>query len=111
MTWDLEVMESGSFEVEMYYACAEESVGSEIELRFGDQSLRATIDVPNNVPAIGSEHDRVKRQEGYVKDWRPMKLGVLRMNAGRGTLTLRAITSAGPEVAEMRLMMFRRLKP
>ncbi len=95
----------------MYYACAKESVGSQIELSFGDQSLRATIDVPNDVPAMGAEHDRVERQEGYVKDWRPMTLGRIRLDAGRGTLSLRALKSTGPQVADMRLLIFRRVPP
>jgi arylsulfatase A-like enzyme len=111
ITWDIEVIEGGNFEVTMYYACPKESVGSELELSFGGQRLAATIEVPNDVPQIGREHDRVERQEGYVKDWRPMKLGVIQLEAGRGTLALRATKATGPEVAEMRLLLFRRVAP
>ncbi len=111
ITWDVEVIEGGNFEVTMYYACPKESVGSEIELSFRGQRLTTTIDVPNDVPQIGGEHDRVERQEGYVKDWRPMKLGIINLKSGRGTLALRATKAAGPEVAEMRLLLFRRIAP
>jgi hypothetical protein len=109
ITWDVEVLEGGAFEVQMYYACAQESVGSELELRFGDQRLQATIDQANDVPAMGSEHDRVERQESYVKAWRPMKLGVIQLPSGRGTLTLRALRSDAEQVADMRLLLLRRV--
>jgi hypothetical protein len=109
ITWDVEVLEGGRFEVQMYYACAEQSVGSQLELQFGDQRLQVTIDQANDVPAIGSEHDRVERQESYVKVWRPMRLGVIQLPSGRGTLTLRALRSDAEQVADMRLLLLRRV--
>jgi len=110
ITWDVDVLASGQFEVAMYYACDEKDVGSEIELFLGDQSIRTVIDEPNEVPKKGMEHDRVPRMEGYVKDWKPMRLGVIDLQPGRETLRLKANRVPGDEVAEMRLLMFRRLK-
>lgn len=109
ITWDVEVLQEGTFEVQMYYACSQQSVGSQLELSFGDQRLSATIDQAHDVPPLGGEQDRVERQEGYVKEWRPMKLGVIRLPSGRGTLTLRAINTEAEEVADMRLLLFRRV--
>ena len=34
ITWDAEVAEDGKFEVVIYYTCAIDAVGSEIELSF-----------------------------------------------------------------------------
>ncbi len=109
ITWDVDVLEAGAFEVEMYYACEKDDVGSEIELRLGDATLTATIDIANDVPLKGMEHDRFERAEGYVKDWRAMTLGVMRLSPGRGTLTLKANRIPGDEVGDMRLLMFRRV--
>ena len=53
--------------------------------------------------------DRFERMEGYVKDWIPMKLGVISIQPGSATLTLRATSMSGPEVCDMRLLMFRKL--
>ncbi|MGB1816592.1 MAG: hypothetical protein ACPHJ3_14635, partial [Rubripirellula sp.] len=63
----------------------------------------------NEVPLIGAAEDRFPRVEGYVRDWRPMTLGVVHLEPGKRTLTLRAREVAGAEVADMRLLMFRRL--
>lgn len=109
ITWDVEVLEGGTFEVVMYYACTDESVGTEIELSFGEQSLKASIEIPNDVPLIGHVNDRVERQEGDVKQWRAMTLGNIQLQSGLGVLSLRALKATGPEVCEMRLLMLRRL--
>ncbi len=53
--------------------------------------------------------DRVERKgESYVKDFRPLRLGVLRMAKGRGKLTLRAVEVAGKSVADVRWVMLTR---
>ena len=109
ITWDVEVLSRGEYEVQMYYACRQDDVGSKIELSIGDEKIEKMIEVANEVPLIGAAEDRFKRIEGYVRDWQPMTLGVVQLEPGRATLTLRAQEIAGEEVADMRLLMFRRL--
>ena len=109
ITWDLEVLGDGSYEVEMYYACPNSSVGTELELSLGDEKIQATIAKANESPLSGMKDDRFKRAEGYVKDWKPMKLGVIELHPGPATLTLQATKMTGPEVADMRLLLFRKL--
>ena len=109
ITWDVEVLGSGKYEVQMYYACKQDDVGSKLELTIGDEKIEKMIEVANEVPLIGAAEDRFPRVEGYVRDWRPMTLGVVHLEPGKRTLTLRAREVAGAEVADMRLLMFRRL--
>lgn len=109
IVWEADILADGDFEVTMYYACDESDVGSTIELSMGDDTLRTKIDQANETPLIGSEHDRVERAEGYVKDWKPIKLGRIHLSAGRGKLTLKATEVAGKEVAQMRLLMLERV--
>ncbi len=108
ITWNVEVLGAGTFEVQMYYASA--GVGSQIELSLNDARIEATITEANAVAETGMEHDRFKRQEGYTKAWKPMSLGRMTLNQGRGTLTLRASKVVGDQVADMRLLMFRRVE-
>lgn len=109
ITWDVEVLGSGEYEVQMYYACKQDDVGSTIELSIGDQKIEKMIQVANEVPLIGAAEDRFPRVEGYVRDWRPMTLGVVHLEPGKTTLTLRARKVVGGEVADMRLLLFRRI--
>ena len=116
MIWPVEVLAAGNFEVEMYYTCPESLVGAEVELTLGESQLRASIEVANDPPQIGAQHDRVPRDtESLVKDFKPLQLGVVHLEAGEGELTLRASrlpsTSNGDSgTLEMRLFMFRRVR-
>lgn len=116
MVWPVEVLAEGNFEVEMYYTCPESLVGAEVELTLRESQLRASIEVANDPPQTGAQHDRVPRgTESLVKDFKPLKLGVVHLEAGQGELTLRASqlpsTSTGDSGSlEMRLFMFRRVR-
>ena len=57
-----------------------------------------------NVPPLrGADDDRVPRQgESYVKDFQPLGLGVIKLKAGRGPLTLRALKVPGKQVMDVR---------
>jgi hypothetical protein len=54
----------------------------------------------------GAENDRVQRQgESYVKDFKPLRLGTFELKPGRGPLTLRALSVAGKQVMDVRLVL------
>ena len=56
------------------------------------------------------EHDRVVRNgESYVKDFKPLRLGVVEFKAGRGLLTLRALKVPGKQVMDVRLILLKLL--
>jgi arylsulfatase A-like enzyme len=101
VTWDIEVGEAGEFEVEAYYACSEKDLGATVELSFLGNATSAKVTEANDPPLIGAEHDRTPRQESYTKDFKPMSLGVLRMEKGRGKLTLRATEIPGKQAWEV----------
>ena len=107
--WDVDVLGSGTYEVELYYGCPKKDVGSTIELSLGNETLTATIENAVESPLVGAEEDRVQRQEGYVRWWKPMTLGQIKLSPGRQTLTLKATEIPGSQVAEMRLLMLRKL--
>ena len=50
----------------------------------------------------------MRRGESYWKDFRPMPLGTIRLNKGRGQLALRALNIAGIQVADVRYIALTR---
>ncbi len=108
ITWDVEVGVTARYDVDLYYTCPKGAEGAVIELAFGESKLRGRITEPHDPPLRGAEHDRVPRSESYVKDFRPLKLGSLVLEKGRGTLTLRAIENPGGQIMEFSLLMFTR---
>lgn len=111
ITWTAQVGASGTYEVEIHYACPAGDVGSTIELSFGDSKLRGKITEAHDPPLRGGEHDRVERAESYVKDFKALKLGTIDLKEGKGELTLRALTMPGSQVMEFRLIMLTRVGP
>lgn len=109
ITWNAEVAATGTYEVEIYYACPEADIGSTIELSFNDSRIRGQITEAHDPPVRGGKHDRVPRKESYVKDFRPLKLGTIKLTEGKGELALRAIDMPGKQVMEFRTMMFTRV--
>ena len=108
--WEAEVLESGDYEVEIYYTCPAADVGSVVELSFNGAKTSAKVVVAHDPPELGAAEDRVVRMESYVKDFRPISLGVIGLKKGAGTLSLRALEVAGKSVMEFRLMMLRRVE-
>ena len=109
ITWDIEVLADGSFEVMLHYTCPTADLGSTFELRFGDAVLAGQITEGHDPPLVGMEHDRVERRNSYVKDFKPLNLGNIDLKKGRGTLSLKALDVPGSQVMDFRLMMFRRI--
>lgn len=106
ITWNVEVATSGEYEALVYYTCAPENVGSTIEVSFGGGRIQGQVSEAHNPPLRGKENDRTSRgNESYVKDFKPLRLGVLRMEKGRGELTLRALSVPGKQVMDVRYVV------
>ncbi len=109
IVWDVEVPAEGNFEVEIYYTCPPDALGSAVELSFAGESLSAEITTPHNPPLKGMENDRVERMESYVKDFRPLKAGTMHLPQGNGKLVLKATHITGSPVMDFRLIVLKRI--
>ena len=115
--WNVEVAESGTYDVELYYACPAKDIGSTVELSLKMNNprvstvatVRGKVAVAHDPPLIGASQDRTPRQESYVKDFKPLKLGRMTLAEGTGELVLRALEKPGRQVMEVRLIMFTRV--
>ncbi len=102
MTWEVEVAEAGRFEAILHYTCPAADIGSTIELRLGDVSWKGKVEVAHDPPLQGAERDRVPRVgESYMKVFRAMSLGTMKLPKGSGLLTLRASEVTGRHVADV----------
>ncbi|MEM8486813.1 MAG: arylsulfatase [Bacteroidota bacterium] len=109
ISWNVDVLTAGEYEAVLYYACPEDDLGATIALAFGGAEIQAQVTVANDPPLLGAENDRDPRQESYVKDFKPMTLGTITLEAGAGSLTLRALEMPGSQVMEVRLLMLNRV--
>ncbi|MEO9660453.1 MAG: arylsulfatase [Maribacter dokdonensis] len=109
ITWNVDVLEKGNFQVEMYYTCPPKDLGSVVELSFGDSKIKAKIIEAFDSPLVGKEDDRVLRMESYVKEFKPLNLGIITLPKGKGTLTLKALEMPNKAVADFRLLQFKKV--
>ena len=109
ITWNAEVAEDGKFEVIIYYTCKKDALGSEIELSFSDSSVSKKITKFYDPKEYGEENDRSPRIESYVKDFIPLKMGVIDLKKGKGTLMLKGLKMTGKELLDFRLLMLKRI--
>jgi arylsulfatase A-like enzyme len=103
MVWNLEVHTTGQYEVVIDYTCPLPDAGSMIELNFNNSSLAGKV-TPGWDPPLYTNQDTIPRPPGesQMKEFRPLKLGTLRLEKGRGPLTLRALEIPGRSVMDVR---------
>lgn len=110
ITWNVEVVESGLFEVMVYYTCAPEDIGSMINLKVGRNRLITKLTQSNDTPMLGADLDRVTRAESYEKGWIPFKLGNIKMDKGATTLVIKADQIPHFEAMNLRMLVFSRIQ-
>ena len=103
MTWDIEVNTTADYAVEILYTCPKEDAGSTIELEFNGAKLTGKV-APGWDPPLYTNQDTIPRPTGesQMKEFHALKLGVMRLEKGRGLLTLRALKIPGHSVMDVR---------
>jgi len=103
MTWDIQVNTTATYDVEILYTCPVADAGSTVELEFNDAKLEGKV-VPGWDPPLYTNQDTIQRPAGesQMKEFRPLALGAIRLEKGRGLLTLRARTIPGRSVMDVR---------
>ena len=114
ITWPVQVGASGKYEVTMHYALPKGDEGTAVQISYDmgyyASATTVTLNKAHDVPVRGQENDRVKRMESYVKDFKPISMGLLNLKQGKGVLTLKALEIPGKTALEFRLLMLKRLE-
>ena len=109
VTWEVDVLSDGMHAVQLLYACKPESVGSRLALTIGNETVEAEITEANPSPLVGAAEDRFERAESYVRNWKAMDLGKIKLTKGPAMIRLSATKINGDELCDVRLLLFRRL--
>lgn len=109
ISWELEVLADGDFEATLYYTCKVENTGAVVALNDGSQLATITISEAFDPPLRGMENDRTERHNSYVKDFKPVSMGIISLKKGMRTLSLKALEVPGDGVIDFRMLMLKRL--
>ena len=110
ITWDISILESGEYDVSIYYTLSDGNEGTIISLQYADAIISREIKQSHDPDLRGMENDRGDpRAESYVKDFRPLNLGRIYMEKSKGVLTLRADDIPGKQSIDFRLLMIEKV--
>jgi hypothetical protein len=103
MSWDVEENTTGVYDAEILYTCPLNDAGSKIALEFNGARLEGKV-APGWDPPLYTNQDTIKRPAGesQMKPFRTLALGQIRLEKGRGLLTLRAIEIPNASVMDVR---------
>ncbi len=103
ITWDIAVHTTGTYDVMIHYTCPEDDAGSTVELSFQGSRLAGKVS-PGWNPPLYTNQDTIPRPaaESKMKEFRPLSLGTMHLEKGRGPLTLRALQIPGQSVMDVR---------
>ena len=106
--WDVEVMESGRYQVELHYSCAVAAIGKRVRLQYEENEVSKKVSRSHNPPLKGMENDRSPRIESYVKDFISMNLGEIHLSKGRGSIVIDVPEISEADQLDVRMLIFRK---
>jgi arylsulfatase A-like enzyme len=103
LVWNVRVETSGDYRVVIDYTCPLPDAGSVVELAFRGDRLVGRVQ-PGWDPPLNSNQDTLPRPpaESQMKEFKPLDLGIIRLEAGSGELSLRALEIPGGSVMDLR---------
>jgi len=108
IAFDVEVLNSGEYEVDLFYTCPKKDIGATIRLSFNKSELAFKLTEPFDSQLL-IDRDIYLRMEGYVKEFNRVKMGTINLEKGKGELILQASDIPGSQVMDFRLLLLKRL--
>ena len=102
ITWDIHVGAAGTYEATVYYTCSPGDEGVTLSLSDGQgDSVEALVSEVYDPPLYDKSKERVLESHYFVKDFKPLRMGQLRLQKGTGTLRLGALDIKGKRVVDV----------
>jgi arylsulfatase A len=105
----LDVVRGGVFAVELIYACQAADAGSTVRVRCGERAIEAAVPAAP-APRIPLPHRDAGRDTYIDRQWGTLAVGDLPLAAGRQSLVIEAVRTAGGEVLELKHVLLRRVE-
>ena len=88
ITWDIQVGTAGNYRATVLYTCPEANVGTTVRLSFEDSVIETQVTEAFDPPLWDKSKERVSESHYFVKDFKPLDLGIIALPQGRGPLSL-----------------------
>ena len=78
-------------------------------MQFGRHALQHRITEAHNPPLRNVDKYRYPNAESFVKDFKPLNMGKIHLEKGKGRLSLNALNIKGNTLMDFRLIMLKRV--
>ena len=110
VTWDLDIVESGTYEIELNYALAASDVGAKLAIEIDGQRIELE-GLKSFKHSERPSHDRIPRvQEAPETDWNLVHAGTLHIEKGTATLKILSLEIPGEKSIELKEVLIRRIE-
>lgn len=101
--WNVQVENQGTYRVSIDFTCPPTSVGTILQLRFGNDRLDKKIETAWD-PPLFDDQDTIERPkaESRMKPFQTLELGEITLHEGEGKLQLRAVSIPDGTVIDLR---------
>tara|TARA_B110000238_G_scaffold195866_1_gene235703 strand:- start:61 stop:1719 length:1659 start_codon:yes stop_codon:yes gene_type:complete len=106
--WDIDVLESGLNNVELYYTLPKNSVGTEISVEYENQIIYKELKTFYDPELEGSKKDVIKRIESYTKEFVSVNIGEINFKKGFSRLKVKTIKKIGKKSIDFRLLVLKK---
>jgi len=107
--WDIDVVKDGRFEVTLLYDCPAKDVGSTFRIEAAGKELKGMTRKSRDIEIVPVS-DRAPHAGVPERVWASTIPGVLEIEKGRHTLTVRALSKAGQMVFDVKGVLLRRVE-
>ncbi len=109
ISFDIEVVEAGEYDVVALYGCTSENEGSRIQLTASKSHIETTV-AAAEAPFMKLPHrDAAGHKELVLRDWARLPLGRVHLDVGRTRLALQASSIKGQSVMDFKGLELHRL--
>lgn len=107
--FELEVAQSGTYAVEIAYACPEADAGSRVRLETSQASLEFRVPAAPIAPVELPHRDERGRVRYQNRTWAHLAVGSITLSRGKESLKLRVLAQAGKQVMDFKQMRLTRV--
>ncbi|TDU80766.1 arylsulfatase A [Prosthecobacter fusiformis] len=108
--FDVDVVEAGSYEVEIAGVCSSEDEGARLRLTAGDAKLEATMAFAPAVDIPLPHRDEAGRLRYRNREWKSIQMGRVELPKGPVKLVLEAVSKPGVQVMDLKHVRLERME-
>ncbi len=110
LTWDINVTQTGRYQVSVDYAVPKKDIGARIQVKVGEVQVSKNVITPFD-PDLYQIQDRAPRLGVIEKPWKKLVIGELQLTKGEFPLVLSSDHMPGNQVIEVRRVNIALIKP